>query len=143
MEKIKKYIFSFKNLFISILLLSVSVFLLMIFDFGELGPMIFIFWILLALSGIGLIILTLKKKIIGKLRLFLLLLGYSSAGFLLGVVFHNMLYALGTLIGDVAILDILINILGAAFFITAVIICPICQLIGIVGTLILWKKLPD
>jgi len=115
----------------------------MIFDFGGLGPMIFIFWILLALSGIGLIIITLKKKVSGKLKLFLLLLGYSSAGFLLGVVLHNVFYALGTLTGDIIILNTFINILEAAFFIIAVIICPICLLVGIVGTLILWKKLPN
>lgn len=142
MEKLKKYVLSSRFLFIAVLVLSIIVLLLMVLpDTGSLlGPYIFIFWILLAFSGIGLVIITYREKISGKLKFFLLSSGFSAAGFLLGVVLHNAFYALGTLTEDLAILHAFLNFLEGTFFIIAVIACPIGLLVGVVGTLILWIK---
>jgi len=64
----------------------------------------------------------------------------SAIGFLVGVVLHNMVYALRTFTEDLAILDALLNFPEVDFFLAAVVICPIGLLIGVVGTLILWEK---
>lgn len=144
MEKLKKCVSSLKFLFSAVLVLTVIVILLMLFpDTISLGPNVLIIWVLLALSGIGLIIATYKKGIKGKIKLFLLCAGFSSAGFFVGVVLHNMFYALGILTEDLVILNALMNALEVGFFIAAVVICPIGLLAGIIGTLVLWKKLPD
>jgi len=144
MEKLKKYVLSSRFLFIAVLVLSTIVLLLMLLpDTGSLlGPNIFIFWILLAFSGIGLAIITYRERISGKIKFFLLSSGFSSAGFLLGVVLHNAFYALGTLAEDLVILHGFLNFLEVVFFFAAVIICPIGLIVGEVGTLILWKKMP-
>jgi len=59
---------------------------------------------LLFLLGIVLIILTIKQKIKGKLKFFLLLTGISSSGFLVSVLLHNFLYGLGVITGHITIL---------------------------------------
>jgi len=144
MEKLKKCILSSKFLFIAVIILSTIVILLMLFpDLGSmLGANFFIFWVLLAFSGIGLVVITFREKISGKSKFFLLSSGFSSACFLLGVVLHNLFYALGTLTEDLVILDVILNLLEVVFFFAAVIICPIGLLVGVVGTLILWKESP-
>lgn len=86
------------------------------------------------------IITTYKEKISGKRKFFLLLSGFSSAGFLLDVVLHNLLYALGTITENFAILNKIINFFEVAFFLAATIICPVGLMVGIVGTLIVFKK---
>ena len=136
--------FSPKKLFILLVVLSLLVLLMMLFpDSGILrGPNIFILWILHALAGLGLIITTYREKVAGKARLFLLLAGYSAVGFLLGVVLHNLLYALAVLAEGVDILITFLNILEAAAFLIAVLLCPIALLVGIVGTFVLWKRIP-
>ena len=55
---------------------------------------------------------------------------------------HNLFYALGTLTEALVILDVILNLLEVVFFFAAVIICPIGLLVGVVGTIILWKELP-
>lgn len=144
MEKLKKYVLSSRFLFIGVLVLSAVVILLMLFpDKGSMqGPYIFLFWALLTLAGIGLVIITFREKIPGKLKFFLLSSGFSAAGFVLGGVLHNLFYALGTLTENLEVLRVFLNILEVTFFLTAVIICPIGLLVGVIGTLILWKKLP-
>jgi hypothetical protein len=47
----------------------------------------------------------------------------SSIGFVVFVILHNVLEAIGW------------EIIGAGFFILAILICPITFLIGLVGTL--------
>ena len=77
----------------------------------------------------------------GKAKLFLLLAGYSAVGFLLGVVLHNLLYALAVLAEGVDILITFLNILEVAAFLMAVILCPIALLVGLVGTFVMWKHI--
>ncbi len=137
-KKIK--VFSSQFLFYALMSLSILVTLSMLFPDIGMGPHIIILWILLFSAGVGLIITTYKEKISGKRKLFLLFSGFSSAGFSLFVVLHNLFYALGTVTGNLGILNKIISFFEVAFFLAAVIICPVGLIVGIVGTLILLRK---
>jgi len=140
-----KRMISPKLFLISLSVLAVIVILFMLFPdhVSIIGDKILILWILFAIVGTGLVVVTYNWKITGKEKLFLLLSGYSAAGFVIGVVLHNLFYALGTITVDLAILNKLWNILEGGFFLVAVIICPICLLAGIIGSLLLWQKIPN
>lgn len=86
-------------------------------------PLTILFFVL----GIVLIFLTLKSKIEGKLKLFLLLTGASPVGFLISVILHGLLEALGI-------------ILHVVFFFIAILVCPILFLIGAIGSIVLFKR---
>jgi hypothetical protein len=81
------------------------------------------------LLGIVLIFLALKSEAKGKLKVFLLLTGFSSAGLLLGLL-HGFLEVWG------------FNILHLIFFYIAVFVAPILFLIGAIGSIILFRKKP-
>ena len=142
METQKINILSSQFLFKVLVILSILVMLNMLVpDIGLMpGPYVFILWILHFAAGVGLIIAAYKEKISGKRKFFLLLSGFSSAGFLVGVVLHNLLYALGTITENLVILNKIINFFEVAFFLAATIICPVGFIVGMVGTLIILKK---
>ena len=93
--------------------------------------------IIFSLLGIVLIFLTLKEKLEGKLKKFLILTGASAAGFFIFVLLHNLFYALGTITSHIPVLNYLIGSLHVAFFILAVPVCPLGFLIGAAGTIFL------
>ena len=99
--------------------------------FGYIMPAALVIFIGL---GIALIVLTVKKKIEGKPKAFLLLTGASAVGMPVFVVLHNLVYALLILwFGE--------DFWGAmgdepVFFIMATIVCPIGFLAGMVGTIV-------
>jgi len=87
-----------------------------------------------ALLGVALIVFTLREKVAGTLKKFLLLTGASSAGLLVSVLLHNAIYGL------------FIHFFGADFwnggdepffFIMAIVVCPIGFLVGAVGSIVL------
>ena len=89
------------------------------------------------LLGVALIVLTVKEKVGGILKKFLLLTGASSAGFIVSVLLHNAIYGL------------FIHFFGAdfwnggdepVFFIMAIFVCPIGFLVGAVGSIVLAIK---
>jgi len=92
------------------------------------------------LLGVALIVFTVKEKVAGILKKFLLLTGASAVGFFASILLHNAIYGL------------FIHFLGAdfwdriglgdepAFFIIAIIICPIGFLVGVVGSIVLAIK---
>jgi hypothetical protein len=84
-------------------------------------------WIIFMCLGVMLIILTLRKRVGGKHKVFLLLTGASAAGFLIFVVLHNLISAIW-------------NIEEAVFFIIAVTLCPAGFLAGAIGTVTLYIK---
>ena len=100
----------------------------------------FMFSALAIFAGLGvtLIVLTVKKKVAGILRKFLLLTGASAVGLPVFAVLHNLVYALLILwFGE--------DFWGASgdepvFFILATIVCPIGFLVGAVGTIVLAVK---
>lgn len=142
MKTQKVNILSTQFLFKVLVILSILVVLNMLApDIGLMpGPYVFILWILHFATGVGLIVTTYREKITGKRKFYLLSSGFSSAGFLLGVVLHNLLYALGTITENLVIVNKIINFFAVAFFLAATIVCPVGFIVGMVGTLIILKK---
>ena len=87
------------------------------------------------LLGVALVILTVKEKVGGMLKKFLLLTGASAAGFLVSVFLHNAIYGL-----------VLVKMLNRpdldepVFFFIAILVCPIAFLVGAVGSIVLYIK---
>ena len=86
------------------------------------------------LLGVALIVFTVKEKVGGVSKKFLLLTGASAAGIFVAVLLHNAIYGL------------FIHFFGAdfwnggdepVFFIVAVFVCPIGFLVGVVGSIVL------
>ena len=94
------------------------------------------------LLGLALLILTLKRKIKGKLGFFLLLTGGSSMAFLISVLLHNLLYAAAILASNIKWLHFLLEVLHAGFFLIGVIVCPLVFLVGIIGSLFHYIRFP-
>jgi len=100
-------------------------------------PFIAISGAVLLLLGVVLIVLTVKGKVGGRLKKFLILTGASAAGIPVSIFLHNAIYAL------------FIYLFGAGFwnggdepffFIIAVFVCPIGFLVGAVGSIVLAKR---
>lgn len=95
-------------------------------------------WGVFACLGVTLLVLTVKTKVAGILKKFLLLTGAAAVGFPVFAVLHNLVYALLILwFGE--------DFWGAGgdepvFFILAVIVCPVGFLVGAVGTIVLTVK---
>jgi len=102
------------------------------------GPLFPTLWILFFLLGAVLIFLTIKKKIGGRLKKFLILTGASAAGFFVSVLLHNFFYALAVIARQIVVLNSLMEIFHVAFFIVAIFVCPIGFLIGVVGSIVLF-----
>jgi len=90
--------------------------------------------------GIALILSTLKEKIEGKLKKFLLLTGGSAVGVLASIILHNVIYGLFIWgfgadfwervgLGDEPV-----------FFILGLIVLPIGFLVGVIGSIVLSCK---
>lgn len=101
------------------------------------GEFFLIFPGLFCLLGIALIIFTIRDKIKGKLKFFLLLTGFSSAGFFVGIVLHNMFYAFAILTEKIIFLHYIMEALHVAFFFLAIPVAPIGFLIGAIASIIL------
>ena len=93
--------------------------------------------VVFSLLGAALIFFTVKEKVGGMPKKFLLLTGASAAGFFVFVFLHNAIYAL------------FIHFFGAefwnggdepVFFIMATIVCPLGFLVGAVGSIVLAIK---
>jgi len=100
-------------------------------------PFMIIAGAVLFLLGIALIVLTLKQKLEGISKKFMLLTGASVVGIPVAILLHNAVYGL------------FIYWFGAdfwkggdepVFFILAVIVCPIGFLVGVVGNIVLAVK---
>ena len=84
-------------------------------------------WPILAGLGITLLVLTVKTKVGGMPKQFLLLAGASTVGLPVFGILHNVVSGL-------------FNIEEAVFFTIATIVCPIGFLVGVVGTIVLAIK---
>ena len=63
-----------------------------------------------------------------KRKSYILLIVFSLAGFVVSVILHNIFETSG---GEVTFL----GILSALFFLVAIFLCPVCLLIGIIGSI--------
>ena len=101
---------------------------------------IFTSWAISFVLGLALIASTVKQKVEGALKKFLLLTGASAVAFPVFAVLHNLIYGLFIYffgqdfwerigLGD-----------EPFFFILAVIVCPIGFLVGMIGSIVLFIK---
>lgn len=103
-------------------------------------PFIAFFVIAFFLLGLGLIFLTLKQKVGGMLKKFLILTGASSAGFFVSVLLHNFIYGLLVYWFGADFWDRIGLADEPFFFFLAIIVCPVGFLIGAVGSIVLFIK---
>lgn len=82
---------------------------------------------------LGVILIFLARHEKGKKKLFLMLVGFSAAGFLVLVILHNLMYALAVLTENIVVLHYTFEFLHAAFFLIGLIGCPIGFIVGVVG----------
>lgn len=71
-----------------------------------------------------------------KLKYFLILISVSMLGFVVFVVLHNAVYALGQMAANLIILSRLLEFIHAVFFIIAILVCPAGFLTGVVGSIV-------
>jgi len=95
--------------------------------------------ILILLSGV-LIFLTLKQKVEGKLKKYLILTGSSASGFFIFAFLHNIFYGFEMITIHIIILSYLMKVFEVIFFLIAIFVCPIGFLIGIVKSIVLLNK---
>ena len=141
MRILKNRILTIQSLFIILIALgALVIFLMFSGDMGILaGVNIFALWGMFTLAGLGLVVMVYRAKLSGKIKVFLLASGYAAVGFLIGVVLHNLFYALASMTASV-FLSGLLGFLEGAFFILAVLVCPLGLLVGIIGSLVLWRQ---
>ena len=123
---------------VGVFIVIVSVFCIPIFRELLMGfPFLIVSGAIFLLLGVALIYLTVKEKVGGMLKKFLILTGASSAGFVISFLLHNAVYGL------------FIHFFGAefwnggdepVFFIMAIFVCPIGFLVGAVGSIVLATK---
>lgn len=142
MESIKqklRFLYAVFWVLIAIFILLVSSFIIISEILEQMFQMFFPFIAILAFIffflGIVLIILTVKAEVKGKLKGYLILIGASAIGILAGAVLHNFYYALAMITGSS-----LAEIYHVTFFLIAIPICPICFLVGAIGSIMLFKK---
>ena len=90
--------------------------------------------------GIVLIVFTIKAKIRGKLRMFLFFVGGSASMVLTSVILHNLFYALVIVSENISWLSWFFEFLHATFFIIGMLVCPIVFIVGVVGSIVLFRK---
>jgi len=105
------------------------------------GSLLFLLpFIVFSLLGVVLIFLTVKEKVEGMLKKFLILTGASSVGFFISILLHNVIYGLFIyLFGDTFWERIGLGD-EPFFFIIAIFVCPLAFLVGVVGTIVLLVK---
>ncbi len=89
------------------------------------------------LGGI-LVYYTIKLKIQGKLKGFLILTGMAPIAALISVLLHNLVYALMVYLSKQGFLGEVGD--EAFFFIIAIFVCPIVFIISAIGSIIILKK---
>jgi len=98
-------------------------------------PIVAIVGLVFLVQGIKLALIARKEK--GKLKLFLMLTGISAVAPLPFALLHNVFYGLAIAFEN---FKSLFNALSAASFIIAIIVAPLIFIVGIVGSIILFKK---
>jgi len=127
-------------LLVAVFVLTISIIFIPAFREYVSGTFMIISGIILILLGGYLIVLTLKQKVEGKLKKFLILTGASAAGFFVFALLHNIFYGLEQVTGHIAILSYLMKAFEVVFFLIAIFACPIGFLIGVIGTIVMFNK---
>ena len=142
-NKVNSPSFTLKAIFwalVVVFIFILSYFVIPAFRTREFFSYVSFFGIIFFLLGIALIFLTVREKIKGALKKFLILTGASAAGSLVSVFLHNIIYGLfivlfgadfweRTGLGD-----------EPFFFILVLIVCPIAFLVGVIASIVLFIK---
>lgn len=105
------------------------------------GSLLFLLPIaIFCLLGAALIFVTLKGKVKGVLKKFLMLTGISSAGFFVSIFLHNIFYALAVVTSKIVVLSYLAGIFSILFFFVSIFACPLGFLVGATGVIIILLK---
>jgi len=92
------------------------------------------------LLGVALIFFTVKEKVGGTLKKFLLLTGASAVGIPVSIFLHNAIYGLFILFFGVDFWDRIGLGDEPVFFIIAIFVCPLAFLVGAIGCIVLAIK---
>jgi len=103
-------------------------------------PLFLMPFALFSFLGVLLVFLTFKQKVVGKLKIYLLLTGVSAVSFFLFVILHNVFYALAEISENIIILKYIMNFFEVIFFLTAIIVCPLIFLIGSIKIILSFIK---
>jgi hypothetical protein len=125
---------------VGVFVLTTSTILIPAFRGYVSGTFMIISGIILILLGGYLIALTLKQKVEGKLKKYLILTGASAAGFFVFAFLHNIFYGLGEITSHITILSYLMKAFEVIFFLIAIFACPIGFLVGAIGSIVLLVK---
>ena len=120
--------------------LAISTIFIPVFREYVSGTFMIISGVILVILGSILIGLTLVQKIEGKLKKLLMLTGASAVGFFVFVLLHNIFYALAQVTSHISILNYLMKAFEVIFFLIAIFACPIGFVIGVIGTIVMFKK---
>ncbi len=127
-------------LLVAVFVLAISIIFIPVFRGFISGTFMIISGVILVILGSVLIGLTLVQKVEGKFKKFLILTGASAAGFFIFVLLHNIFYALEQITSHIVILSYLMKAFEVIFFLIAIFACPIGFLIGVIGTIVMFKK---
>ena len=127
-----------KKVFYSLIIIFILIVSFFIFPERTLFPLVAVLGLLLSALGIYFIILVKKSK--QKKKFFLYMTGISAASILPASILHNVFYALGIITENILVLKYVFEFLHAAFFLIGIPIAPILFLVGVIGTLVKWKK---
>ena len=92
------------------------------------------------LLGVALIFFTVREKVRGIHKKFLLLTGASAVGFFVSILLHNAIYGLFIYWFGADFWDRIGTGDEPFFFLVAIIICPIGFLVGVVSSIVLAFK---
>ena len=91
-------------------------------------------WPLAIVLGAAIVVYSLRR-LSGRLRLYVTIIGASILGFFVSVLLHNAIYALVFVtLMDRPDLD------EPVFFIIAVLVCPVALAVGVIGSVVTWRK---
>ena len=120
--------------------LAISTIFIPVFREYVSGTFMIISGVIMVILGSILIGLTLVQKVEGNLKKLLILAGASAVGFFVFVLLHNIFYALAQVTSHISILNYLMKAFEVIFFLIAIFACPIGFVIGVIGTIVMFKK---
>ena len=127
-------------LLLVVFVLAISIIFIPAFRGIVSGTFMIISGVILVILGSILIGLTLVQKVEGKLKKLLILAGASAVGFFIFILLHNIFYALAQVTSHISILNYLMKAFEVIFFLIAIFACPIGFVIGVIGTIVMFKK---
>jgi hypothetical protein len=91
---------------------------------------------------VGFVLVFIAKKQVKdrNLRKFLILTGLSAGLFLILAILHNVFYGIAESFADNAIIKGIMSVLEVVSFMGAICVVPIVFIIGVVGSIIVYKR---